>query len=153
MAETIITIEIAKALQTALASYVPGLSFSLVGVADRPADTNLDGINDGDKVTHPALVIRVAELGQAGYKEKLRRYPFTLRLETMQHADPDQITLYTHAHAVAQWLAGGPALTLSLVTFSAVWCPDAPTAPSWDGRVQFTEWTGTVNVLNKPVTP
>jgi len=132
MSNTVITIEIATALKTALAAVVSDdITFYVDGV--------LDDTSEGqDKFKCPCVVIVVNECLPQQYRSVIREYPVTIEANTWYPADKDQAELYTMMHGMSQWLAE-PTLSLTLAVFDAITIqgtPDRDVA----GNLQYCRW-------------
>ena len=128
MANTIITIEIATAIHTALAAVVPtGTAVYASGVR-----TNSEGKADADAVQFervcPFVEIIVAERAPQGHGSALWRYPVKIRIVTSarQSDDPFGTDRLTIGHAVGEWLCGPPTLSLTLAKFDALYTSEPP---------------------------
>ena len=79
------------------------------------------------------------------YRSALHAYTFRVRAVTHAADDPFQVSLYTVADVVGDFLLTPPALTLSLCHFDAL-VVDAPPDVGTQDDLQFVEWTLTINV-------
>jgi hypothetical protein len=128
MANTIITIEIATAIHTALAAVVPaGTAVYARGVRTNSEGTADDTATQFERVC-PFVEIIVAERAPQGHGSALWRYPVRIRIATSarQSDDPFGIDLLTIGHAVGEWLCGPPSLSLSLAQFDALYTSEPP---------------------------
>jgi len=114
MAETIVTVELSKAMQAALRVYVSA-STAIHGVGVDVVDVHM-----------PCVGIRVSECSAIGYKSGLRTYHTVIQAATNWHADKDEIALYSLAQTVSLWVMSGPALNLTLAHFDALYPAGAP---------------------------
>lgn len=142
MANTIITIEIATLLHTAIKAEVP----SGVSVYARGVKTDLEGAVDDatNKVDRkcPMVDIIPTERHPQQHNSVLRSYPVIIRVITHGPDDPFQIDLYTVAHSVGEWLCTAPALALTLAEFDSLFI-DGPPEPGNAGDndiLQYMEW-------------
>ena len=145
MADTVITIEMARAIKTALAAVVPAdTTIYAVGVADTLPEG--ESVPDGaeEPVKYPCVSIMVNECVPMQYRSALRRYPVTIGAATWYANDRDQTKLYTLAHAVSVWLAL-PSLSLTLAHWDALVIDGEPETDV-ESRTQVVAWRGTVNV-------
>lgn len=147
MATTIIPIEIATALHTALKSVAPegcnvyarGLVTDAEGNAD-PSVTEL-------KRSCPMIDVIPGERRPQMHASVLREYPVTIRAITYGPHDQWQETLYTVAQAVSGYLCGPPSLSLSLVHFDSLVVPAQPEM-GYSGpndTLQYFEWQIIIN--------
>ena len=137
MANTIITIEIAGAIKTALASVLPsGTTVYATGIQDTVNASE-------DKVKYPCAAITVGECHPNQYRSVLRSYPVRIEVATWYPEDKDQVDLYTMAHAANQWLAE-PTLSLSLAHWDALTIDAPPEMPAIVDRTQMIAWNVTV---------
>lgn len=133
MSETVVTIEIGKAIQSGLSTYIPAPKYTvtLVGV-------------DKAAIHLPAVGVRVGECVPNGFKSALRSYPVTIQAATNWHDDKDAAVLHLMAQAVSLWLMSAPALSLTLAHHDALYCPTAPEMRDVtldNGQiVQMVEW-------------
>ena len=144
MAETIETIEIAKAikagLDTALASAYPVYASGV----PTDADGNLDA-NAAENIHKlPSVVITMQDCMPMGYRSVMRQYPGSIRAATHFGDDPFQVDLYTLTRKVSTWLASGPTLTLTLRKADSVYVEQAPDIGT-DEQAQYTQWAITVH--------
>jgi hypothetical protein len=157
MSATIITIDIATQLQAGIASAVSTVSqTSAADPGDVRSVTVLakgvksDATKRGDETTFPAVAIMVAEAmnHEGAQASKLRNYPVTIRAATQYQDDPWQITFYTLAQAVGQYLLAPPTLTLNLTSckFNALSVMEQPTVTETEGRAQVMQWNVIVRV-------
>jgi len=143
MANTIITIEIAGAIKTALAAVVPaGTTIYATGIQDTANAAE-------DKVSLPCAAITVGECMPQQYRSVLRAYPARIEAATWYPEDKDQVDLYTIAHAVTQWLAE-PSLSLTLAHWDAITMDSPPELPAINDRTQMIAWN--INVLTRKAT-
>ena len=160
MSKTIITIDIATQLQSGIVTAVS--SITQTSAAD-PEDTRSvtvsakgvkgDSTKRGDETVFPAVAILVAECANHDQAQasKLRDYPVKIKAATQYQDDPWQITFYTLAQAVGNYLLSPPTLTLNLTTgkFKALSVPQPPIASETEtdgGRLQSMEWNVIVRV-------
>jgi hypothetical protein len=146
MADTIITIEIARAIKalltTAVAS-VEGVTVYADGVADMLAEG--ETVPDGaeEDVSLPCVSVVVSESKPFAFGSKLREYPVTVEAATWHPNDKDQTTLYTIGNLVGEALNTTPTLSLSLHSFRAL-VVQSEGQRDTQGRLQLMMWT--VNV-------
>ena len=145
MPNSIITIEIAGAIRTALAAVVP----SGTAVYARGIRTDSDGTVD-DNATEfqrrcPFVEIIVTERAPQGHASVLTTYPVTIRAVTSSRSsdDPFAVDLYTIGHAVGEWLCTPPTLSLTLAHFDALYTSQPPVVENTgqDSALQYMEWS------------
>ena len=145
MANTIITIEIATAIRTALLAVVP----SGTAVYARGVKTDIEGTADENAVSFqrqmPCVEITVAERAPQGHASALWRYPVRIRVTTSarQTDDPFGVDLMTIGHAIGEWLCGPPSLSLTLAKFDALFTSEPPDVDSTGegGSLQYMEYS------------
>ena len=145
MANTIITIEIATAIRTALLAVVP----SGTAVYARGVKTNIEGTASENTVSFqrqmPCVEITVAERAPQGHASALWRYPVRIRVTTSarQTDDPFGVDLMTIGHAIGEWLCGPPSLSLTLAKFDALFTSEPPDVDSTGegGSLQQMEYS------------
>ena len=145
MASTIITIEIAAAIRTALLAVVP----SGTAVYARGVKTDIEGTADENAVSFqrqmPCVEITVAERAPQGHASALWRYPVRIRVTTSarQTDDPFGVDLMTIGHAIGEWLCGPPSLSLTLAHFDALYTSEPPDVDSTGegGSLQYMEYS------------
>ena len=145
MANTIITIEIATAIRTALLAVVP----SGTAVYARGVKTDIEGTADENAVSFqrqmPCVEITVAERAPQGHASALWRYPVRIRVTTSarQTDDPFGVDLMTIGHAIGEWLCGPPSLSLTLAKFDALYTSEPPDVDSTGegGSLQYMEYS------------
>ena len=145
MANTIITIEIATAIRTALLAVVP----SGTAVYARGVKTDIEGTADENAVSFqrqmPCVEITVAERAPQGHASALWRYPVRIRVTTSarQTDDPFGVDLMTIGHAIGEWLCGPPSLSLTLAEFDALYTSEPPDVDSTGegGSLQYMEYS------------
>lgn len=147
MANSIVTIEIATQIKAALDAIVPEGTV----VYARGVPTDVTGkIADAVKreVAFPAVDIIMAERTPHTFKSALQSYGVRIRAMTHYPSDQFQVTLYTLAQVVGNWVTSGPSLTLSLTNFDALVAGQAPEVGNTGDNdfVQYMEWSATVNV-------
>jgi hypothetical protein len=141
MSTNIITIEIAEAIKNALSEVVPnGTTIYADGIDDSPAGA--------DEVKLPCVTIVVSECIPQAYRSVLRSYPVEIQIASWYPDDKNQETLYTIAHAVAQWLAEPTDLNLTLAHYDALVIDSEPVR-GVDGRIQYMNFRGHVNTRKK----
>lgn len=148
MATTIITIEIATALHTALKAVAPAgcavYAQGLVTDAEGNADPNTTEL----RRSCPMIDIIPGERRPQMHASVLREYPVTIRAITYGPHDQWKETLYTVAQAVSGYLCGPPSLSLSLVHFDSLVITAHPQEPLFAGpndTLQYFEWQIIIN--------
>ena len=142
MANTIITIEIATLIHSAITAVVP----SGTSVYARGVKTDIEGAIDAS-VTKldrkcPMIDIIPTERHPQQHDSAMRAYPVIVRAITYGPDDPFQVDLYTVAHSVGEWLCTSPNLALTLANFDALYI-DGPPDPGNAGdndTLQYIEW-------------
>ena len=144
MAETIETIEIAKAikagLDTALAAACPVYASGVPTDVDGNLD---DGAAENERKL-PCVTITMRDTIPIGYRSVMREFAGRIQAATHFGSDPFQVSLYTLSRAVGAWLAGGPALSLTLRKSDAI-TVDQPPDVAVDDQVQYMQWEITVH--------
>ena len=144
MAETIETIEIAKAikagLDTALASAYP--------VYASGVKTNEEGTIDENVVENvrklPNVVVTMRERNPLGYRSIMKEFPGRIRVATHFATDQFQVDLMTISSAVGTWLAKAPTLSLTLRKFDSLVVEQSPDVDVAE-QIQFQQWEITVH--------
>ena len=145
-----ITIEIAKAIKSALETVVASICDGRVtvyadGVADDIGGAEITGPEaDADKIQLPLVAITISECSPMMYRSVLRSYPVAIEVNTWQPHDRAQIDLYTISHAVGQWMCEPTALSLTEAVYDALFF-DAPPDRGTESRVQYMRWQGVVH--------
>jgi hypothetical protein len=145
MANTIITIEIATAIRTALLAVVP----TGTAVYARGVKTDIEGTADENALSFqrkmPCVEITVAERAPQGHASALWRYPVRIRVTTSarQTDDPFGVDLMTIGHAIGEWLCGPPSLSLTLAEFDALFTSEPPDVDNTGegGSLQYMEYS------------
>lgn len=157
MSATVITIDIATQLQAGIVSAVSSISQTSAadptdvrGVTVFAKGVKGDTTKRGDETTFPAVAIVVSEAmnHDQAQNSKLRDYPVSIQVQTKFQDDPWQITFYTLAQAVGQYLLSPPTLSLTLTScrFCALSMPTQPMAGEAADRTQVMQWNVVVRV-------
>jgi len=147
MATTVKTIEISTALHAALRAVVP----DDVAVYARGVPTDVDGNADeyATEVDRKLPMVDIIPVGQRPqfFTSSLRAFAFSLRAVSYGPEDPFQVSLYTIAQTIEEYLASAPALALTLVEFDALVVENEPDiGNSGDAEaLQFLEWLITIH--------
>jgi len=147
VADTIPTIEIARAIKTALAAVVPaGTTIYARGVADLLAEGESVTGGAAEDISYPLVSIVISKCAPQQYRSRLRAYPVTISAMTWYTEDKDQTVLYTLANKLSVWMAGPPSLTLSLCHFDAIVFQGDPQTDD-AGLIQGMTWQASVKTL------
>jgi len=145
---TPITIDIATKMHTALTTAVDGAAY----VYARGVKTDSDGVAASGDIDIerkcPMVDIIPAERRPQQHNSALQAYPVRVRVITYGPDDPWQVTLYTIADVVGEYLVTPPALVLTSCEFDALVVDEAPDVGELgqNGTLQYMEWTTTVRV-------
>jgi hypothetical protein len=143
VANTVITIDIATAIRAAIAALTTLPDGTAVYARGVPTDI-AGAVTDAAKCERamPSIDIIPSERRPFSHASALHTYPVRIRAMSWFPDDQFQVTLYTLAQAVANWLATPPSLTLTLAHFDALVCSQEPTVGNFGDNDygQYIEW-------------
>ncbi len=146
MSESVITIDIAAAIKSGLASAVTS---SGIAAAVRVEPDRARTAADADEVARPCVNARVHELFNHDFAQdsRLRECAVEIQAQTDYADDKGQVVLSTLAHYVGAWILSPPTLSLTSCTFRRLSLPEQPRRDETIDRVQLVTWNVVVGVF------
>ena len=148
MATTIIPIEIAELLHTAIKAEVGADVFVYARGVPTDDEGNADDSATGVERKCPMVGIIPTDGEPQQHASVLWSYPVHIRVMTYGPHDPFAVSLYTISDAVGKYLRNPPALAMTLAEFDAMVVDGPPEMGNVgkDDTMQYQEWACTVNV-------